>query len=170
MRPARLFLVGFPASGKSTLARRWGRKLGVLWLDLDEWITKQTGQSPEVWLERSGEAAFREVEKQAFFELVQAHRGPVIVALGGGTLTVPLIRAQLAAQGWRLWIDPPWPWLRHRLEKSPRPLLRPKPISSWEALWLARRPFYREADLHWNPACLPEAFVLRWVRRILLGS
>ncbi len=169
MRPGRLFLLGFPASGKTTLAQRWSRKLAVPWVDLDRWITERTGQTPTEWIALGGEMGFRAVEERAFFELVEAYTGPVIVALGGGTVTVAAIRAQLALYGWRLWVDPPWPWLRHRLEKSPRPLLARQPVSSWEALWQARRPFYREADLHWNPAYLSEAFVFAWVKRILLG-
>ena len=166
MRPARVFLVGFAGAGKSTYGRRWARKLGVAFWDTDAWITACTGRSPAAWIQQEGEMAFRAVEREAVAKILR-QAPPAIVALGGGTLTIPGVPQQLRAAGWLVWIDPPWPWLLHRLRKQPRPLLQGRPETEWHQLWLSRRPLYRLSDLHWPPHHLPEKILLLWLQRSL---
>jgi len=166
-RPARLFLTGFSASGKSTFGRRWARRLGVPFHDTDEWITVQTGLTPEKWILERGEEAFRQVEVRAIEVLLQGGE-PLVVALGGGSVAIPGVAEKLVRAGWLLWIDPPWPWLLKRLREKPRPLQLERPETEWHALWMQRRPYYRLADLHWPPNLIPESYVLSWVQKRLL--
>ncbi len=139
--------------------------MGVRFIDTDAWIAAETGRSPEAWILNEGIEAFRQKEKAAM-EVILTTEPPLIVALGGGSLTIPGLAACLKSVGWILWIDPPWPWLLGRLRQFPRPLLREKPESEWHQLWMTRRAVYRQADLHWVPHQVPETVVLRWTKRL----
>ena len=165
-RPDRLFLTGFPASGKSTFGRSWAECLGVPFHDTDEWVTAQTGLTPERWILERDEESFRQVEAEAVEALLRKEE-PVMVALGGGSLTIPGVAEKLLRAGWLLWIDPPWPRLLKRLRERPRPLQLGRPETEWYELWRQRRTYYRLADLHWPPHLIPENYVLSWVRRRL---
>jgi shikimate kinase len=165
-RPARVFLIGFSASGKSTYGRRWAQQLGVPFRDTDEWITEQSGLSPERWIRECGERAFRQVEAETIEAILQ-EEPPLLVALGGGSVTIPDLLPKLRQAGWLLWIDPPWPWLLARLRITPRPLLQARPETEWYELWQQRRTLYRLADLHWPPHLLPENYILLWLQNRL---
>ncbi len=165
-KPARLFLTGFSASGKTTFGRRWARRLEVPFLDTDEWIARETGMTPHQWIVARGEAAFRQVETEAIERLLQ-ERGPMIIALGGGSITIPGMIEKLSRAGWLLWIDPPWSWLVQRLQEKPRPLQLGRPPNEWHSLWQQRRPYYRQSDLHWPPHLISESSIFSWVQRQL---
>ncbi|NUO01826.1 MAG: shikimate kinase [Saprospiraceae bacterium] len=79
----RIFLTGFMGSGKSHTGRLLGEALGIPFVDLDDWIEKQEGQSIAEIFAASGEAAFRKIEQNA---LRSMHNFDfVIVSCGGGT-------------------------------------------------------------------------------------
>ncbi len=80
-----IYLIGFMASGKSTIGRLLARRLEVPWIDLDSMIAKREGATiSEIFSER-GEQYFRKAEA-AELQNIQAaavHRGAV-VSTGGG--------------------------------------------------------------------------------------
>ena len=79
----RLYLVGLPASGKTTTAKWLADKLGWAFVDLDEMIESQVGMLiPEIF-EAYGEEAFREME--AKFLRTTQDMTHVVVGCGGGT-------------------------------------------------------------------------------------
>lgn len=167
MKPRRIFLVGPPGAGKSTLAQQWGRKLNVPHLDTDSEIERRSGKSiPTLFAE--GEEAFRRWERAVVLDLLR-ERKEGIWALGGGTLTQAELREVLQKEGYILWIDPPWEWLFLRLQQkyATRPLLHQRPAAEWRQFIERRRPFYRIADLHWDPSRIPEALVCAWTARRL---
>src|SRR5215471_14040791 len=62
---APIFIVGFMATGKTTVGRILARRLGWTMVDLDDEIVRAAGMSvPEIFATR-GEAAFRDEEAQA---------------------------------------------------------------------------------------------------------
>lgn len=88
MEPSeRVVLVGFSGAGKSTVARRLAATLGWDLVDTDLEVERAAGTTiPEVF-RRSGEAAFRTMERQA---LARASGGAkVVVACGGGAAVDP---------------------------------------------------------------------------------
>ena len=77
-------------SGKTTVGGLVADALGCPFFDLDQIIVKKAGRSiPEIF-EAEGEAGFRRLEKQALEQTVKKYaEGTAVLALGGGTVTVP---------------------------------------------------------------------------------
>ena len=77
-------------SGKTSVGRLVADALGCPFLDLDEIIVKKAGHSIPVIFEAEGEKGFRRKEKQALEQTVGKYaESTAVLALGGGTVTVP---------------------------------------------------------------------------------
>lgn len=83
MKEERLYIVGYMASGKTTLGRALAMATGREFLDLDEEISRRDGRSVAHIIEEDGEAAFREKESRILKET--ASMKGVVIACGGGT-------------------------------------------------------------------------------------
>ncbi|MBO6793774.1 MAG: hypothetical protein JJ895_07685 [Balneolaceae bacterium] len=79
-----VFMVGFMASGKSTIGRLLAKKLERPFLDLDDYIEEKEQKSIKKIFADEGEAYFRELEWKAMLEVTQNFKG--VVSLGGGAL------------------------------------------------------------------------------------
>ncbi|GJM32644.1 MAG: shikimate kinase [Saprospiraceae bacterium] len=79
----RLFLLGFMGSGKTYTGKRLADRLNMPFIDLDDWIEKRQGRSISQLFSDYGEAAFRQMEKEALHSLIDYKR--VVIACGGGT-------------------------------------------------------------------------------------
>lgn len=79
----RFFLIGFMASGKTTIGREVARLTGYKFIDLDEQIEQSEGQSVSAIFAAQGEDAFRRMERK-HLEAVCRAEGNLIVATGGG--------------------------------------------------------------------------------------
>ena len=133
-----IVLIGMPGSGKTTVGRLLAAQLNRPFYDLDAAIVQQTGQEVRQIFEQRGEAAFRQLEKQAV-AAVSINSGAVI-ATGGGSILDPSNVVQLRKNGWLIWLDRPVEQLAIDPE---RPLAADFPQVS--ALYQQRLPFYREA-------------------------
>lgn len=81
-----LFLVGYAGSGKSSLAKRLSRKLGIKQLDTDKLVEEREGASVADIFFYQGEEYFRCAERDVVEELVNSkYEG--IIATGGGLPT-----------------------------------------------------------------------------------
>jgi shikimate kinase len=79
----KVYLIGMPGSGKSTLGKQLALELGLPFVDLDEEIEKREGKSiPDIFREK-GEDQFRQVESQLLHEWAASVDG-FIMATGGG--------------------------------------------------------------------------------------
>lgn len=83
-------LTGFMGSGKTTVGRVLADALGCPFGDLDDIIVRKAGRSiPEIF-EADGEAGFRRLEKKALEQTLSKYaESTAVLALGGGTVTVP---------------------------------------------------------------------------------
>ena len=81
MRP--LFLVGYMGCGKSTFARKLGRRLGIGVVDTDRAVEEREGASVADIFRYEGEERFRQLEREVL-EQVIARNEELIVATGGG--------------------------------------------------------------------------------------
>lgn len=81
MKP--IFLIGYMGSGKTTLGRALGRKLGIEFIDLDIYIEGRYMRTIRQLFEECGEDRFREIERNMLHEVAEMEN--VVVACGGGT-------------------------------------------------------------------------------------
>jgi len=142
--PARVVLVGFMGSGKTTIGRRLARRLGYRFEDMDRRIEKREGVTVARLFQERGEAAFRALEQEEA-RAVSTLSG-VVVAAGGGAFAQEVTRALLQRGALTV-------WLQCSLESA---LLRVRPDGSrplagnheiMRALLAEREPFYRQADV-----------------------
>ena len=83
-------LIGFMGSGKTTVGRLVADALGCPFLDLDELVVKKAGRSIPQIFEAEGEKGFRQIEKKVLEQTVGKYaESTAVLALGGGTVTVP---------------------------------------------------------------------------------
>lgn len=81
-RPARIALIGFMGSGKSTVGRLLARSIGYSFVDTDRMIEEREATSVARIFAQRGEEAFRRLEQDALAAL--AARTRVVIAAGGG--------------------------------------------------------------------------------------
>lgn len=142
-----IIVTGFMGSGKTTVAHALARELQCQMIDLDQFITEQTGRTPKEIIEQNGEPAFRELETRFLREVLTTGSARVI-ALGGGAWTTLQNRALISAhQGQTVWLDAPFEvcWQRITASGSERPLARDREQA--RSLYQNRRPIYQLAAL-----------------------
>lgn len=141
-----LHLTGFMGSGKTTVGRLLARRMLWNYLDLDAVVERLSGRKVADVFEERGEGGFRRLERQALRQVVD--RPSTVVALGGGTLLDPGNRRLSSSRAVLVWLRCPLEVLRRRCapggESSVRPLWS---VDDLEALYEAREPGYREAEL-----------------------
>jgi len=147
MGPHTVFLVGFMASGKSTVGQELGRRLGWEFVDLDSRIEARERQIiPEIFRVR-GETGFRLAETNALRDLLAdvPHCNRVI-ALGGGAF-IQEINRELLRQWPSVFLEAPPSelWQRSLTDGIERPL-RGNP-EQFAELYAERLPCYRQARL-----------------------
>jgi shikimate kinase len=80
----RIFLIGYMASGKSTVGPMLANELGIAFIDLDVAIESHAAQSiPEIFSSH-GENYFRNLESQVLRSIIN-QSDQFVVATGGGT-------------------------------------------------------------------------------------
>lgn len=77
-----VYLMGFMASGKSSLGARLARRLAIDFIDLDTFIEEKEGKSISAIFEENGEEYFRKLEQNAL-QIVSTKIA--VISLGGGT-------------------------------------------------------------------------------------
>src|SRR5882762_3930795 len=124
MNHQRLIIIGFMASGKTTMAHHLARKLNCSGIDLDELIARRERRTPQEIIEQDGEEGFRRIETEALREVL-SDASVQVIALGGGAWTVAENRKLIAQQGaLTVWLDAPFElcWKRIEAGQATRPL------------------------------------------------
>jgi shikimate kinase len=144
-----IYMVGFMASGKSTVGRHLARRLGWNFFDTDDEIeASEKVKIAEIFAER-GEPEFRRIETGIIRQHVRwIERGrPAVLALGGGAYVEPPNRELLENNGVTVWLDCPFETVEQRVAPAGhRPLARDP--EAFRALFQARRECYQLADAH----------------------
>ncbi|HWP99191.1 MAG TPA: shikimate kinase [Vicinamibacterales bacterium] len=144
LTPDKIYLVGFMAAGKTSVARALGARLGWRVEDLDELVEARERLPIADIFARYGEPYFRAVERD-MLKLVLPLRHTV-VATGGGTFADPENRAAINLDGISIWLDVPLAEILARLPADGRrPLARD--LADLEQLYQLRRAAYQQAHL-----------------------
>jgi shikimate kinase len=155
----KIFLVGFMAAGKTTVARSLAARLGWRAEDVDELIEARERRTVTEIFARNGEPYFRAIEREILRLLLPLRH--VVVATGGGTFVDPENRAAMHRDGLSIWLDVPFGEVLARLPADGRrPLAGDR--TQMERLFAARQIAYAQAQLRVDAAGLPaEAIVER---------
>ena len=141
-------LVGFMASGKSTIGKRLARRLKCAFFDTDDLVVQQHGPISDIFY-NEGEVAFRNYEHDALAHVVSEGE-PGVVACGGGVLSYEPSAKLLKTRTFRVFIKvtPELVIERLRNSRNVRPLLGPTPtLARIKSLYTKRMPQYAHADL-----------------------
>ncbi len=142
-----VFLVGFMASGKTTVGRELARRLGWDFVDLDARIESREQQTIAEIFQNRGEREYRLVETAALRDLTESLERDTVVALGGGTFYYPKNRELL--RPWpSVFLDAPVEelWQRSQEDATKRPLRKDDP-TEFANLYGQRLPSYRQATV-----------------------
>ena len=145
MKAHKVYLVGFMASGKTTLARRLAKRLDWQAVDIDDLVEAREHSSIAEIFARRGEAYFRAVERAVLVEQLGALHA--VVATGGGTFVDPSNRAAINNDGISMWLDVPLDRVIARLPTDGRRPLAADRVEL-ERLYYQRRASYQQAHLH----------------------
>jgi shikimate kinase len=123
MNPApNLVLVGPMGAGKTSIGRRLAERLGLEFVDADQWVEQHTGVAIRTIFEVEGEAGFRRRERAALQALCGGRDR--LIATGGGAVLDAANRELLARRGFVVWLRTPVERQLERLQRDrKRPLL-----------------------------------------------
>ena len=141
-----LYLVGFMGAGKTAVGRELAQRLGRDLVDTDAIVERDAGRSVESIVEKSGEVAFRDLERRALMGIVS--REGLIVATGGGLFAGAGNRRAIRESGRSLWLDVDLEIARERIgEGGGRPLWTTSDPVRLRAFFERRRAAYALADI-----------------------
>jgi len=148
-----IVLLGYMASGKSSIGKRIAKSLNISFIDLDDFIIDKENQSIADIFSTKGEIYFRKIEHLYLKEILK-NKKKLILSLGGGTPcyanNMELIKNSKATS---IYLQGNVPTLVERLikKKAKRPLiasLSDKQIPEFVAKHLfERRAFYELAEM-----------------------
>jgi shikimate kinase/3-dehydroquinate synthase len=117
-----LALIGFMGAGKTSAAAALAERLGWRAVDADAEIERDAGRPIRDIFADEGEGSFRALEERVVMRLL--HETGVVVALGGGAVTSPLIRERLRDESFTVLLDvsPQTAWRRIEAQAGDRPL------------------------------------------------
>ncbi len=148
---ARIFLIGYMGSGKTTLGRKLASRLNYDFIDLDHALEEQAGMTIAEYFSSFGETAFRVAESEILKQT--AYPENVIISTGGGAPCFFDNMDWMNANGTTLYIKLSPKTLADRLEhgKEARPILRDKHGDELVAFiaekLTEREPFYTRAKV-----------------------
>lgn len=157
-----IFLLGYMAVGKTTIAARLASDTGALHIDLDDWIARQCGVDVPYLINNRGEDAFRKIEREALLDVIVFCRNRdnwsgysgVVVSVGGGTPCYADNMDVICRAGMAVWLRLSASVIVERLLLNPRqrPLVAgiaaPDMLHTVERHLDRRTPFYARAHRH----------------------
>lgn len=152
MTTDKIYLVGFMAAGKTTVARALAVRLGWRAEDVDELIEARERRPVADIFARQGEAYFRSVEREILRLLLPIRHA--VIATGGGTFMDIENRNAINLDGFSVWLDVPFDTVLTRIPADGRrPLAADR--AQMERLFSVRQAVYAQAHLHVNAGAAP---------------
>ena len=145
-------LVGFRATGKSSVGRIVALELGWSFVDMDEELVSVFGESIDKFVARKGWPSFRKEESRLLERLAQGERQ--VIATGGGIILSESNRSILRKDFLVVWLKASARVLIERLRSDPTTSSYRPPLTDLRLedevchLLKEREPFYREVAHH----------------------
>ena len=152
MRTEKIFLVGFMAAGKSSLAHELAERLKWKVEDIDDRIEAREHMTVSEIFSQRGESYFRTIERAVLTEILPLTH--TVVATGGGTFADPNNQVVSNSNGVSIWIDVPLDQIISRLSPDKR-----RPLASnraeFDQLYALRKSAYAKAHLRLDGGLAP---------------
>ena len=146
-----ILLIGMPGCGKTTIGQLLAERIGKEFLDADTVLEQRAGRPITRIIPEEGEEAFRKLEAEVLRDL--GKQSGLVIATGGGCVTVPGNYASLHRNGTIV-------WLRRDLDSLPtdgRPLSQAGHLAE---MYARRKPLYEAfADFSVENSGTPEETV-----------
>lgn len=166
MLPERIYLLGMPGSGKTTLSKQLAKELNYHFVDLDELIIQSERHTIAEIFSIHGEDYFRQIEQKILSNTASLTKS--VIALGGGTPCFFDNMEVIKKHGFSIYLDVPLDILAQRVSKEGgvRPLLNVKPeelLTQITERHKQREPFYKQASLTISGANLSVQDIMLWL-------
>ncbi len=147
----KIYLIGMPGSGKSTLGRPLAVELGIPFVDQDKEIENREGKAVKDIFAENGEDYFRQVEAEVLREWAASEKSFVMATGGGAPCFYDGIEV-IKQSGLSIYIDTSVEELLKRVAlNKDRPLLHANDLKEKEArlteLYKKRLPVYQQAHI-----------------------
>lgn len=149
----KIFLIGLPGSGKTSLGKELARAMRLPFVDLDKEIEKEEGRSIKVIFKDMKEPYFRTVEARLLKQWCAVDQ-EFVMATGGGAACFFDNIQRMNEAGRSIFLDVPAREIARRMALSKledRPLLNSSGIDGLkdqiEFLRSSRLPFYKQAQI-----------------------
>ncbi len=120
----RIYLIGMPGSGKTTIGKKLAEKLAYPFIDLDAKIEKDALMFIDDIFEKYGEKTFRRLETES---LMSIEGDDAVISCGGGIVTIKDNKAKM--NGYKVYLNTEIDIIKERLlDDVKRPLLRKKSL------------------------------------------
>ena len=145
----RIVLIGYMGAGKTTVGRMLAKDMGLMFYDLDWYITSRMRRTVAQIFEESGEEWFRRIERNMLHEVAEFEN--VVISCGGGTPCFfdNMDYLNLQSETVYLKATPEVLYAHLKMGKSVRPLLLNKTPEEVEAFvkqqLQQREPYYSKA-------------------------
>ena len=149
-----LFLIGYMASGKTTLGRALASATGREFVDLDHEIERTVGETVAALIEKKGIGEFRRLERRVLSTIREKENA--VIACGGGTPCFYDNMEIMNASGTTVWLtaSPERIAVRVRAEGPTRPLLSSvkdeELVERIKTHLKERTPFYSQAHYRFD--------------------
>lgn len=144
MIPEKIFLIGLPGSGKSTIGKRLSTEIGFDLIDVDKEIERKHQCSIKEIFHKHGEDHFRLLEHKAIKKATKT-KGKWIISTGGGAPCFHNNMDLMNASGLTVFLDIPLPIITDRLAgNTKRPLMQDYTL---EELYEKRKGWYHLAKI-----------------------
>ncbi|SPF39612.1 Shikimate kinase [Syntrophobacter sp. SbD1] len=148
MRERNIALIGFRATGKSTVGKILAGKLDMRFIDMDQRLCMESGRDIATWVKQDGWGSFRRAES-GLLEIIGLQKG-VVLATGGGIILDAQNRGVLRKDFFTVWLKATPQTIYARLRSDPcspltRPALSELPVrEEIETVLSEREPLYSE--------------------------
>lgn len=169
MNQDRIFLIGLPGSGKTSLGQSLADKLQLSFFDLDQCIEESELRTISEIFSQSGENYFRQVETKELEQLIQKNNR-LILSTGGGTPCFNRNMEFMNHSGTTIYLDVPLEVLAGRLMHSQieRPMFkglnREAAYEKLSELLRLRQSFYQQATVTVTGGSIEPESILKRLR------
>ena len=160
-----IVLIGMMGSGKSTIGYLLSKTIGLKFIDIDNFIEKETGLKIHNIFEKKGEAYFRNLEEKITLKFLNSKRK--IISLGGGGFLNKNIRKKTLINNVSFCLNWKSTTIIKRIHKSrKRPLTFDMSENDLKKIIIERSKTYSEANFKINCESLTKNMIVNQIKSL----